>query len=175
VADHLSYFTKKTLSHAFESNGFAVLECAAINEDNDIAIVVKKKEALDISGHFSQVEALIKNLQEIVAGYKSQNKKIAVWGAGHRTLALLALSKLKDIEYLTDSAKFKQGKFSPILHLPIMPPEHLKDNKVNLVIVMVPGLYPDEVLKTLLQMNLGVDIAVLRGNKIELMKNIKKG
>ena len=169
VADHLSYFTKKTLTYAFGRNGFEVLECYTINENNDIAAVVKKREALDISGHFSEVEELIKNLQQIVADHKSQNKKVTVWGAGHRTLALLALSKLKNIEYVIDSAKFKQGRFTPILHLNIVSPDYLKERKVDLVIVMVPGLYPSEVLKTLMQMNVGVDVAVLRGNKIEFI------
>lgn len=169
VADHLSYFTKKTLTYAFERNSFEVLECYTINEDNDIAAIVKKKEALDISGHFSEVEALIKDLQQIVADYKSQNKKVAVWGAGHRTLALLALSKLNDIEYVVDSAKFKQGKFTPVLHLNIVSPEYLREEKVDLVIVMVPGLYPSEVCKTLDNMNLGIDTAVLRDNKIEFI------
>jgi len=170
VADHLSYFTKKTLTYAFERNGFEVLECYTINENNDIAAVLKKREALDISRYFKEVEELIKNLQQIVAEYKLQNKKVAVWGAGHRTLALLALSKLKDIEYVIDSAKFKQGRFTPILHLNIVPPEHLKEKRVDLVIVMVPGLYPGEVLKTLIEMNTGADIAVLRGNKVEFIK-----
>lgn len=169
VADHLSYFTKKTLSYAFERGGFEVLECDIVNEDNDIAAVVKKKEALDVSGQFSEVEELIKNLQQIVVDYKSQNKKVAVWGAGHRTLALLALSKLCDIEYVIDSAKFKQGRFTPVLHLNIVSPEHLKEEYVDLVIVMVPGLYPGEVLKTLKQMDIGVDIAMLRGNQIQFM------
>ena len=167
VADHLSYFTKKTLIHAFESNGFDVLECNTINEDNDIAAVVKKKEYLDISIHFSEVEALIKNLQQIVADYTARDKKVAVWGAGHRTLALLSLGQLSNIEYVVDSAKFKQGRFTPVLHLDIVSPEYLKEEKVDLVIVMVPGLYPDEVLKTLTQMNVGADVAVLRGNQIE--------
>lgn len=170
VADHLSYFTKKTLTFAFESNGFDVLECYTINEDNDIVAIVKKKEPLDISGQFNDVKNLIKNLQQIVADYKSQNKKVAVWGAGHRTLALLALSQLKDIEYVIDSAKFKQGRFTPILHLNIVPPEFLKERKVDLVIAMVPGLYPGEVLKSLNNMNLGIDIAVLCDNKIKFMK-----
>jgi hypothetical protein len=115
-------------------------------------------------------------LQQIVADYKSQNKKVAVWGAGHRTLALLALSKLKDIEYVIDSAKFKQGRFTPILHLNIVSPEYLREKKVDLVIVMVPGLYPDEVLKTIIEMNVGIDIAVLRANRIGFIKNsIRRG
>ncbi|MBT6053597.1 MAG: methyltransferase domain-containing protein [Lentimicrobiaceae bacterium] len=169
VADHLSYFTQSTLRYTFEKNGFDVLECCTINEDNDIAAIVKKKEILDISEQFSEVKELIRNLQQIVAGYKSQNKKVAVWGAGHRTLALLALSKLDNIQYVVDSAKFKQGRFTPVLHLNIVSPEHLKEEHVDLVIVMVPGLYPGEVLKTLKQMNVGVDIAILRGNQIDFM------
>ena len=175
VPDHLSYFTKRTLTYAFERNGFEVLECSAINEDNDIAAIVKKREALDISKHLSEVQVLIKDLQRIVAGYKLQNKKVAVWGAGHRTLALLALSKLNDVEYVIDSAKFKQGKFTPVLHLNIVSPEFLKKEKVGLVIVMVPGLYPGEVLQTLTQMNIDADIAVLRRNKIEFIQNQQRG
>lgn len=170
VADHILYFTKKTLSNAFETEGFEVLECYTINEDNDIAAVVKKKMALDISKQYVEVEALIKNLRQIISDYKSQNRKVAVWGAGHRTLALLALSTANDVEYIIDSAKFKQGKFSPILHLDIVSPEHLNKKKVDLVIVMVPGLYPGEVLKTLEIMNLGIDIAILRDNKIKFIK-----
>jgi len=167
VVDHISYFTKKTLTYAFEANGFEVLECQTINEENDIAAMVKKREALNLSEEYKYVDSLIKDLQDIIADYKSKNKKVAIWGAGHRTLALLALSKANGIEYVIDSAKFKQGKFTPILHLNIVPPEHLKKNKVDLVIVMVPGLYPSEVLKTLTEMNVGVKVAVLRDNKIE--------
>lgn len=167
VADHISYFTAKTLAYTFEANGFDVLECRTINEDNDIVAFVRKKSALNLSSQYIEVEALIKNLRKIMAEYKAKGKRIAIWGAGHRTLTFLALSKVNDIAYIVDSAKFKQGKFAPILHVKIMPPDHLKEDKVDLVIVMVPGLYPGEVLKTLKQMNIGVEVAVLRNNKIE--------
>lgn len=170
VADHISYFTKKTLTYAFEGCGFDVLECFTINEDNDIAVIVQKKKALNIAGQFSEVEALINDLRDIVAGYKTRNKRVAVWGAGHRTLALISLGRLTDLAYIVDSAKFKQGKFSPVLHLNIVPPRHLQDETVDLIIVMVPGLYPDEVLKTIENMDLDVDVAVLRNNKIEFIK-----
>jgi len=123
----------------------------------------------DLSQEYASVDFLIGDLRCIIVGYKSKNKKVAIWGAGHRTLALLALSKANDIAYIVDSAKFKQGKFAPILHARIVPPNHLKEERVGLVIVMVPGLYPDEVLKTLEQMNIEAEIAVLRGNKIEFI------
>jgi hypothetical protein len=83
----------------------------------------------------------------------------------------LALSKASDIEYIIDSAKFKQGKYTPIMHTKIVSPDYPKENKVDLVIVMVPGLYPGEVLKTLNNMNLGIETATLRDNKIEFFKN----
>lgn len=181
VPDHLSYFTQKTLKYAFQINNFDVLECRTINQDNDILAVVKKKkinntviqsrkvEPLNISGDYKEVENLIKNLQEIVNRYNKDSKKVAVWGAGHRTLALLALSKLNNIEYVVDSAKFKQGKFTPVLHLRILPPETLQKEKVDLIIVMVPGIYPDEVIKTVKKMDVASDIAKLKDNKMEFI------
>lgn len=175
VADHLSYFTKGTLAYAFERNGFEVLECRTINEGNDIAAIVKKKQALDISGQFSEVEELIRNLRGIVADYTTQNKKVAIWGAGHRTLALLAIGELNDIEYVVDSAQFKQGRFTPVLHLDIVSPRYLEESHVDLVIVMVPGLYPGEVLRTLEEMDVDMDVAVLRGNKVEFIKDTPQG
>ena len=169
VADHISYFTQKTLEHAFEANGFEVLDCRIINEENDIATTVKKRKAIDLYSGCAIMGCLIEDLRRIIADYKSKNKKVAIWGAGHRTLALLALSQANDIAYIVDSAKFKQGKFAPVLHARIVPPDHLKEERVDLMIVMVPGLYPDEVLKTLERMNVKTDIAVLRGNEIEFI------
>ena len=42
----------------------------------------------------------------------------------------------------------------------------LKDNKVDLLIIMVPGIYPDEVVKYVLNMKLEIDIIKLKDNKI---------
>jgi len=166
VADHISYFTEKTLSFAFESNGFDVIECNLINNDNDIAIMVRKRKKLDLIEDMKEVEILIENLQKIINGYKYQGKKIAIWGAGHRTLALLALAHAHSIEYIIDDAEFKQGKFTPILHKKIVSREYLKENKVDLIIVMLPGIYPDGVIKELKTMNLNIDIMKLLDNKI---------
>lgn len=170
VFDHLSYFTSKTLSYAFESSGFEVLECHTINQGNDIAAIVKKRQAVSFQEHFSDVKRLTQDLRRIVNSYRAQNKKIAIWGAGHRTLALLALSKIKGISYIVDSAKFKQGRFTPVLHIPIVAPECLTQQTVNLVIVMVPGLYPEEVVRSLKQMNIAADVALLRDNTITFMR-----
>ena len=170
VADHLSYFTEETLRYAFESHGFEVIESSIINNENDIAVVVKKRKSLNISGGINEVESLIHDIKLLAENYKKQNKKIAVWGAGHRTLALLALSNLDLIEFIIDSAKFKQGRYSPVVHTPIVSPNTLKVQDVDLVIVMVPGLYPEEVLETLSNMDFNSDVAILKNNKIEFVQ-----
>ena len=167
VADHLSYFTQKTLAHVFESNGFDVVSCRTINDDNDVAALVRKRRPLDLSDRFGEVEALIADLRRVVAERRARGQKVAVWGAGHRTLALLALAGLKDIAYVVDSAKFKQGRFTPVLHTPIAAPERLRESRVDLVIVMVPGLYPGEVLAALERMQIGAEVAVLKAGRIE--------
>lgn len=169
VADHVSYFSKKTLARAFEINGFDVLDCYTINNENDIVAIVKKRPSLEIDDHYQDVESLIYKLRQIVDRYSAQNKKIAVWGAGHRTLALLALAKLHEISCIIDSAPFKQGKYTPILHKEIVSPDTIKERHIDLVMIMVPGLYPSEVLNTLDNMKLDVDIAILRDNKVEFL------
>jgi 2-polyprenyl-3-methyl-5-hydroxy-6-metoxy-1,4-benzoquinol methylase len=179
VPDHLLYFKKDHIKYLFKKNSFQILKCTLINNDNDIQIVVKKKikkkffqvtknkfKRLNLLQRYKKVDNLIKNLKSIVKKYKNNNKKIAIWGAGHRTLALLSISNLHEIEYVVDSAKFKQGKFTPILHKKIVHPNFLKDNKVDLLIIMVPGIYPDEVVKYVLNMKLGIDIIKLKDNKI---------
>ncbi|MEK7690317.1 MAG: class I SAM-dependent methyltransferase [Bdellovibrionota bacterium] len=175
VADHLSYFTKKTLSHAFESNGFDIIDCQTINEDNDIRALVKKRRPLDLSSQYGGVLDLIADLRRIIRERRARNKKVAVWGAGHRTLALLSLGGIRDLEYVVDSAKFKQGRFTPVTHVRIVGPERLLVEPVDLVIVMVPGLYPSEVLKTLEQMAGCGEVAILKGEKFEFLKASTEG
>ena len=180
VADHLSYFTIDTLKNAFRNNKFDILECSLINNENDILIIVKKStekkyekkikiNKIDLKDNYKEVDKLINDLKSIVQEYRSSNKKVAIWGAGHRTLALLALSNLKDVEYIVDSAKFKQGKYSPVIHTKIVSPETLKESKVDLLIVMVPGIYPDEVIKSVNQMKINIELAKLKDNKIEFI------
>ncbi|MBF0436863.1 MAG: methyltransferase domain-containing protein [Magnetococcales bacterium] len=169
VADHVSYFTTATLRFAFEKNGFEVLDCHTINNDNDILAIVRKRQPLSLAGQYREVEELIGELRRIVGRYQAENRKVAVWGAGHRTLALLALANLTQIEFVIDSAPFKQGRFTPVLHKLIVAPSTLLSAGVGLVLVMVPGIYPAEVLNTIQTMKLDLDVAILRGNRIDFI------
>jgi 2-polyprenyl-3-methyl-5-hydroxy-6-metoxy-1,4-benzoquinol methylase len=165
VADHLVYFTRNTLRLAFEMNGFDVVDCQLINNDNDIAIILRKRPVLEISG-IDEVEGLLKELSAFAKQCQSKGKKLAVWGAGHRTLALLSLAKVNTLEFIVDSADFKQGKYSPVMHTKIVSPAMLKASDVDKVIVMVPGIYPDEVIKIIREFNREFEIYQLQNNMI---------
>ncbi|MFK5893978.1 MAG: methyltransferase domain-containing protein [Pseudomonadota bacterium] len=166
VADHLVYFTEKTLTRAFEFNGFDVIRCEIINNGNDILAVVKKRQQIDLSPNIVEVETLAENLNLLVASYVKQGKKIAIWGAGHRSLALMAISHLNQIEFIVDSADFKQGKYSPVMFNKIVSPHILEHSDVDAVIVMVPGIYPQEVLATLKTFQRKMDAYKLEENKL---------
>jgi len=165
VADHLVYFTAATLKRAFEINGFDVIDSRLINNENDVAVIVKKRNVAHIFG-MDEVVALSAELRRYINEAVSKGMKVAVWGAGHRTLALLAISDIDNICYIVDSADFKQGKYSPVTHHKIISPAQMQKEDIDVVLVMVPGIYPDEVIKTLQSFGRNYKICKLLDNKL---------
>ena len=105
-------------------------------------------------------------------------RSVAVWGAGHQALAALALGDLGGtIRYVVDSAPFKQNRFTPATHLPIVPPARLADDPPAAIIVMAAS-YSDEVARLIREHHrLDLPVAVLRPHGLEispLRRNTKK-
>ena len=55
-------------------------------------------------------------------------------------------SNLNKIDSIVDSAKFKQGMLSPILHKPIISPEEFLKNQSDIIIIMLPGSYASQAI-----------------------------
>jgi SAM-dependent methyltransferase len=170
VGDHLCYFTRETLNTTLRLNGFEIIECNEVWYDYIISAIVKKREKLNLS-HFNDFQEKIKNeIQEYVARFK--HKKVAIWGAGHQAFAVISLAELSDkIEFVIDSAVFKQGKYTPATHIPIVSPDNLKTNAIDAVIVMAAG-YSNEVA-TILRKKYDnkMHIAILRDYGLEYIDN----
>lgn len=149
ISDHLSYFTKDSLSNLFQINGFKVLDCKSIHNKNDLEIYARfskpKKLKLDIDKYIFLKE----KLNIIFKKYKSQASNIIIWGAGHRSLTLISQIKYENIDYIIDSAKFKQEKFSPVSRIKIVSPNILSLLRNVTLILNLPGVYGDEVIKNL--------------------------
>jgi len=143
VADHLVYFTEKTLRKAMEINGFSILEAYKKNNGNDLVLIAKPETRINIDGAIETVSDIVKSIQKEV----NKHKNVAIWSAGHRALALMAIAKLEQIKYVIDSATFKQGKFTPILHKKIISPEEFISTNCDLLIIMLPGNYAEQVIR----------------------------
>jgi len=166
IGDHLLYFTRETLQSTLQLNGFDVIECKVVRDDYVISVVVKKRPQLDIT-HFHDHQVKIKtDLNAYLKRFAV--KRVAVWGAGHQALAIIALTGIADsIRYVVDSASFKQGKYTPATHLPIVAPEALCKDPVDAVIV-IAGSYSDEVAGIIRKrFDLNMPVAVLRNSGLE--------
>lgn len=167
ITDHLFYFTKDSLNTTLKLNGFEIIESEEIWHDYMISVIIKKRKKLDIS-HFYKHQAQIKNeIEEYIRRFK--NKKVAIWGAGHQALAVISLIDLADkIKYVVDSAAFKQGKYTPATHIPIVPSDALDSDPVDAVIVMAAS-YSDEVTRIIRERyGKKINISILRDYGLEV-------
>jgi len=167
IPDHLFYFTKETLSATLRLNGFEVLECSEIWHNYILSAIVAKRRTLDLSHFHRRRERLKSEILDFLAGFGA--KRVAVWGAGHQALAVLALTGISGrIRYVLDSAPFKQGRFTPATHIPVVAPETLLSDPVDAVIVMAAS-YSDEVVRTIRsRFDRGIRVAVLRDHGLDI-------
>ena len=124
IPDHLFYFTRQTLTALLERNGFDVLDCRPAWHDYVLSATVRKRRPLDLSPLLACQDALKAAFDAFLARFAPG--RVAIWGAGHQALALISLMDLAPrIAYVVDSAPFKQGRYTPATHLPIVAPERL--------------------------------------------------
>lgn len=166
IADHIFYFTADSLRTTLQTNGFDVLDCGELRDDYVLAASVQRRERLDLS-LFRQRQADLENeLLSFIGSFG--DRRVAVWGAGHQSLAVIALTNVASkLAYVVDSAPFKQGRYTPATHLPIVAPEALKENPVDAVIVIC-GSYSDEVAHVLRRdFDPRIRVSILRDSGLE--------
>lgn len=168
ISDHLLYFTEDTLRFTLNQNGFDVLESKPVWQDYILSAVVKKRKKTDLTFFKDFRERITSELKTFIGNFPEG--KVAVWGAGHQALAVMALANIgAQVKYVVDSAPFKQGKFTPATHVPIVAPNMLVTDPVDAVIVMAAA-YSDEVAKILrTDYSTEVTIAILRDYGLEMI------
>ena len=164
--DHLFYFTKETLKTTLELNGYEVLECSVIWHDYIISAIIRKREKMSLNHFYEQKDKIKKEIQEYINQFGDKN--VAVWGAGHQALAIISMAEIKNkIKYVIDSADFKQNKYTPATHIPIVSPETIDSNPIDAIII-IAGSYSDEVCK-IIKEKYGdkINISILRDFGLE--------
>ena len=167
IKDHIAYYSEETLKFLFQKNGFEIVDCHTVNRDTH-SIMVRKRKKADVSSWKENFDSLKQELFDYVNAYVRQGKKVAVWGASHQGFTLIPSLGLSDkIAYIIDSAPFKQGKFAPASHVPIVDRKHYFEEPVASIMIVAPG-YTDEIaniIKT--ELSADIDIRTLRSNHLE--------
>ncbi len=163
MRDHLFYFTRRTLATTLELNGFEVLEMREVWHDYILSATVRKRRAQDLTAFTAHQQKLKADFESFMRCYP----RVAAWGAGHQAFAILALMGLGGrICYVVDSAPFKQGKWTPVSHVPIVAPSALRSDPVDAIVIMA-GSYSDEIVQIVKQMS-DSRVAVLRDWGLEV-------
>lgn len=167
IRDHIAYYTFDTLNPLLERNGFQVLECEVINRDT-LSVIVKKRPLLKAGNLSGCYKALRQEMDAYIKELKAQGKKLAIWGASHQGFTLAATTGLGNAaSYIIDSAPFKQGKFAPSSHLPIVGPEHFEKEPVEAIVITAPG-YTEEIAGIIRErFGSQVEVRAMRSNHLE--------
>ena len=169
IRDHLAYYTFETLTPLLERNGFQVEECQVINRDT-LSVIVRKRPQMDTENLLECYVNLKREMETYMKYLDAWDKKVAIWGASHQGFTLAATTKLGEkARYIIDSAPFKQGKFAPASHLPIVGPDHFHEHPVDAIIITAPG-YTDEIAASIRQkFGTAVEIRAMRSNHLEMV------
>lgn len=169
IRDHLAYYTFETLTPLLERNGFQVEECEVINRDT-LSVIVRKRPQMDTENLLECYVNLKREMETYMKYLDAWDKKVAIWGASHQGFTLAATTKLGEkARYIIDSAPFKQGKFAPASHLPIVGADHFHEHPVDAIIITAPG-YTDEIAASIRQkFGTAVEIRAMRSNHLEMV------
>ncbi|GAB4517644.1 MAG: class I SAM-dependent methyltransferase [Anaerolineae bacterium] len=169
ILDHLSYFTVETFRLALEMTGFEVLNIERNREGENLTAIVRKRPADDLNALLAYTDRLKAAFNDFMQ--MMQGQRVAIWGASLQALTLSSMLDLSTTAYVIDSAPYKQGRYTPVSHLPIVSPETLHTDPVYAVLIIAPR-YRDEIIRQIegdAQYN-GA-IAVLDGDKITIIRS----
>jgi hypothetical protein len=146
--DHLNYFSALTLRHVLHRNGFEVIDVfPGMQGEYNIALV-KKASTPDLLTLARAKDSTIRALDKFLIDQRSQGRRVAAWGAGGKGNTLLAVARAHDVAYVIDSDLGKHGRFTPVSHIPIVPPKTLLSEPVD-AIILTALAYRDEILRQL--------------------------
>ena len=125
---------------------------------------------VDVSGLEASRRYIDEEVNHLVDRLHGEGKTIAIWGASHQGFTLAATTRLGDkVEYMIDSAPFKQGKYAPASHLSIVAPDHFFEKPVDAILIVAPG-YTEEIAGIIREkFGSSVEILALKSDHLETL------
>ena len=171
--EHFSYFSFLTAERIFAAHGLTLFDVEELPthggslriyarhiEDvskpvSDRAIKLRAREEsggfnrLDRYAAFTeQVHETKRRLLEFLIGAKRKGKRIVGYGAPGKGNTLLNYCGIRTdfLDYTVDRNPYKHGKFLPGTHIPIHPPEKIRETKPDYVLIL-PWNLKDEIME----------------------------
>lgn len=172
--EHFSYLSLHTADHIFASFGLRVWDVEEISthggslrvygcHQNDKRKTTKKVDEIlkkeitkglqNLSTYMNfknRVNKIKDDLLLFLIEQKRQGNKIIAYGAAAKGNTLMNYAGLKNdlIDFVVDKLKFKQGKFLPSSHIPIVDEKMIKKIKPNYILIL-PWNIKDEIIDQL--------------------------
>lgn len=172
--EHCGYFTPGSLARAFESQRFDVTD-VRVGYDGQY-LMLESRTANRPGPRYSanldqpddivrEVENFEKNVEARLHGWRNYfeeagrlGKRIAIWGSGSKCVAFLTTIGVdEEVAYVTDVNPYRHGKFLVGTGKMIVPPDRLRGDAPDEVIVMNP-IYRHEVAAMLSSMDVVANV-----------------
>lgn len=171
--EHFSYFSFVTADKIFAAHGLTLFDVEEIPthggslriygrhvEDSSKPVtervtVLRDREVsagyvrLDTYSRFAeQVKETKRKLLEFLIQAKRSGKRIAGYGAPGKGNTLLNYCAIRTdfLDYTVDRNPYKHGRFLPGTHVPIFPPERIRETKPDFLLIL-PWNLKDEIIK----------------------------
>jgi SAM-dependent methyltransferase len=168
--EHVFYFTLTALKPLFERHGLTIFRVErlpihggslrlfaghtgvhAVENSVTKLLADEKQKGVDslvcYEGFASQVYNIKRELAGLLATLKKEGKRVAAYGASAKGTTLLNFFGVgaNDLDFIVDRSTYKQGRFTPGTHLPILPPEELLKRQPDYTLLLTWN-FADEIL-----------------------------
>lgn len=173
IYEHCNYFSRESLVNLFQRAGFEVLRIEETYQKQFLSIDCRlssnntnsqaNTEPLDnLSGLVDRFSAEMKerigSWHKRLEEFEKAGKKVAIWGAGAKTVGFANMLKIGDqIPSAVDINPHKQGLYLAGMGQKIVSPDQLQSVQPDVVIVMNP-IYSEEIKSQLDSMGLSPEI-----------------
>ncbi len=168
--EHLCYFSLTALDRLFRSHDLEIVDVERLKihggsirihampagaepvRESVTTLLAEEAEWVDDAASYADFGARVENLRKDLVGLldrlKSENKRVAVYGASAKGSTLLNFFGIgKDqIDYVVDRSTVKQGHYTPGTHLKIYDPVRLTEDQPDYCLLLTWN-FADEILK----------------------------
>ena len=160
--EHLSYFSLHALLRLFESAGLTIVKVGRppihggslriyarkqggdLTPDGSVEAVLREESEHDLNHlttyrDFAQrVMGVREDLRSLLADLKRDGKRVAAYGAAAKGMTMLSYCGVgrETLDYVVDKSPYKQGRWTPGNHLPIVGVEQLAQSPPDYLLLL---------------------------------------